>query len=103
MGHKWAGIGRMHRWRSLYQQGLSLNAGMDEVFTPIRKRGVRLFIHSQTSTGEPVEVWEWMNDFIPRFIIDVNTYPCQDYIQNMLVKGALSHLWIVCRADTTVI
>ena len=31
--------------------------------------GMKLLIHSQTST---VDVWEWISNFIPHFIIDVN-------------------------------
>ena len=26
--------------------------------------------------GATVEVWEWINNFIPHFIMDVITYPC---------------------------
>ena len=28
--------------------------------------------------GETVEVWERLSNFIPHFIMDVITYPCQD-------------------------
>ena len=28
--------------------------------------------------GATVEVWEWISDFIPHFIMDVITYPRQD-------------------------
>ena len=28
--------------------------------------------------GFPIEVWEWMSNFIPQFIMDVITYPCWD-------------------------
>ena len=28
--------------------------------------------------GTTVEVWEWMNNFIPYFIVDVITYPYFD-------------------------
>ena len=35
--------------------------------------------HSQTSTVQPVEVWEWTSYFILHFIIDVITYQFLDY------------------------
>ena len=38
--------------------------------------------------GCTVEVWEWINNLIPHFIMDVITYPCWDSIQTILVKGA---------------
>ena len=28
--------------------------------------------------GATVEVWKWISNFIPRFIVDVITYPCWD-------------------------
>ena len=28
--------------------------------------------------GCTVEVWEWMNNFIPHILMDVITYPCRD-------------------------
>ena len=49
------------------------------------KCGMKLLIHSQTSTV--VEVWEWIRNFIPHFIGDVITYPCNDWSWTMLVKG----------------
>ena len=33
-----------------------------------------------------VEVWDWISNFFPQFIMDVLTYPCWDLSQNMLVK-----------------
>ena len=30
--------------------------------------------------GTTVEVWEWISNFIPCFIMDVITYPCWDWI-----------------------
>ena len=36
----------------------------------------------------PVEVWDWISDFIPHFIIGVITYPYWDQSLSMLVKGA---------------
>ena len=30
--------------------------------------------------GVTVEVWEWINNFIPHFIMDVITHPCWDYM-----------------------
>ena len=28
--------------------------------------------------GATVDVWEWISDLIPHFIMDVITYPCKD-------------------------
>ena len=39
---------------------------------------VKLLIHSQTSTAAAVEVWEWISNFIPYFMMDVLTYPGWD-------------------------
>ena len=38
--------------------------------------------------GCTVEVWGWISDSIPHFMINVITYPCWDYSWIMLVKGA---------------
>ena len=35
-----------------------------------------------------VEVWEWISNSTPHFIIDIITYPSWDLSQPMLVKGA---------------
>ena len=37
--------------------------------------------------GCTVEVWKWISDFIPDFIIYIITYPCCDWSNTMLVKG----------------
>ena len=39
--------------------------------------------------GSTVGVWECINNFIPRFIIDVITYPWRDLSYSMLVKRPL--------------
>ena len=46
--------------------------------------------------GWTVEVWEWINDFIPHFIGHVITYPCWDEIESISVKGAPD---VLCGAD----
>ena len=38
--------------------------------------GMKLLIHSQTST---VEVWEWIGNFILHFIMGVITYSCSPF------------------------
>ena len=38
---------------------------------------MKLFIRSQTSAAT-VEIWEWMGNYISRFIMDVTTYLCWD-------------------------
>ena len=38
--------------------------------------------------GATIEVWKWVSNFIPHFIMGVITYPCYDLSQTMLVKGA---------------
>ena len=35
-----------------------------------------------------VEVWEWISNFTPQFIIDIITHPCLDLSLTMSVKGA---------------
>ena len=37
--------------------------------------------------GVTVEVWKWISNFIPYFIMDVITYPCLNQSWSMLVKG----------------
>ena len=34
-----------------------------------------------------IEVWEWISNFIPHFIMSVITYQCWDYSYTMFVKG----------------
>ena len=38
--------------------------------------------------GATLEVWEWVSNFIPHFIMGLITYPCWDLSWSMLVKGA---------------
>ena len=38
--------------------------------------------------GTPIEVWEWISNFIPCFVIDVITYPCRDQSWSIPVKEA---------------
>ena len=38
--------------------------------------------------GVAIDVWEWISNFIPHFIMDVITYSCWELNQSMLVKGA---------------
>ena len=38
--------------------------------------------------GVTLEVWEWISNFIPCFIMDVIMCPCWDWSQTMVVKGA---------------
>ena len=35
-----------------------------------------------------IEVWEWICNLVPYFIMDGNTYPCWDQSQSILIKGA---------------
>ena len=37
--------------------------------------------------GATVEIWEWMINFIPHYIMDVFTPPCWDLGWSKLVKG----------------
>ena len=39
--------------------------------------------------GYTVEIWEWINKFIPHFTVHVITYPYGDLSQSMLVKETL--------------
>ena len=45
--------------------------------------GMKLLIHSQTST---VEVWECISTFIPHFTRHMITYPCWDWSSSVLVN-----------------
>ena len=58
------------------------------------KCGMKFLIHSQTSNGCTVEVWECISNSIPHFIMDEISYLCwlRDLSQSMLVKGAPSSL-----------
>ena len=47
---------------------------------------MKLFINSQTSTVQTLEVWEWINNFILYFIMDVVTYPCMPWSKLTHVK-----------------
>ena len=38
--------------------------------------------------GCTIEVWEWINNFILHFKMDVIIFPCRDWSQSMLTKGA---------------
>ena len=49
---------------------------------------MKLLIHSQTSTLQTVNVWEWISKFIPHGIMDLITYQCCDLSQSMFVNGA---------------
>ena len=50
--------------------------------------------------GFSVEVWEWIKNFIPHFIIDVITYPCWDQSKSVLEKGTLKHKDLFIQLDT---
>ena len=39
--------------------------------------------------GAIVEIWEWISDFVPHFIVNVVTYPWWNYSESVLVKGAI--------------
>ena len=41
---------------------------------------------SQTSTVHTVDVWEWMSNFIPHFIIDVIIHPCRTFVCSLSVS-----------------
>ena len=46
------------------------------------------------SNGCTVEVWEWISNSIPHFIMAVITYRCWDQNWSMLVKGASPGGWV---------
>ena len=45
---------------------------------PIKKCRMNLLIYTQISKVAPVEVWEWISDFIPHFTRQNVTFPCRD-------------------------
>ena len=49
----------------------------------------KLFQNINTSAAD---VWEWISKFILHFTERVITYPCHNYNQPMLLKGALG-IW----------
>ena len=67
----------MDSWGAIYQHGLILITAWisnyihykvwDEIIYPF-----------PNFNGATVEVWEWINDFIPHFPGHVITYPCWD-------------------------
>ena len=90
---KQSAYGRHYMWESLlvipgvpfYWHELSLIPAWIRNHMPV-KCEMKLLIHSWTSmvqslnrlhsTVQLLEVWEWMSDFIPDFMMDVITYPC---------------------------
>ena len=46
--------------------------------------------------GCTVEVWEWINNFIPNFIMDVTTYPCWDVSQMGPRSSVASRMTAAC-------
>ena len=46
-----------------------------------------IYLSNQHFNGITVEVWEWISNFIPYFMMDVITYPCWDLSKTMSVKG----------------
>ena len=53
-----------------------------------------LLIHSQTSTVQ-LEVWEWISNFIPHFVMVIIAYPCWDLSLFLLVKGVLDEVFFI--------
>ena len=47
-----------------------------------------IYVSNHNFNGITVEVWEWISNFIPYFMMDVITYPCWDLSKTMSVKGA---------------
>ena len=45
--------------------------------------------------GCTVEVWEWIRNFIPHFVMDVITHPCRDLNGHVSKKGSqvTIHQW----------
>ena len=50
--------------------------------------GMKLFIHSQTSTVAPLKFGNVLSNFVLYFTGCVITYPCWDWSQSTLVMGA---------------
>ena len=50
--------------------------------------------------GTAIEVWEWTSNLIPHFMMDVIPYPCWDYNESMLVKGA-SAVWCLLKVSSS--
>ena len=62
-GHFIIGLTSIRAWRSNHMPGTV----WDEITYPF-----------PNLIGYTVEVWEWINNFIAHFIMDVDTYPCWD-------------------------
>ena len=75
---------------AIYQHGLNLIRACISNHSDTVKCGMKLLIHSQTSTVQAlgVEVWNWINNFTPHFIKDVITYMSWDYNLNHVGKWA---------------
>ena len=59
-------------WGPFYKNELTLIPAL--VITSLVKCGINYFPILKFN-GETVEVWEWISNFIPHFIMDVITYP----------------------------
>ena len=65
---------------------------MESNHSPVNCK-VKLVIHSQTSNGCTFEVWEMINNFIPRYIMDVVTYSWWDLSYSLLLKRGPWSSW----------
>ena len=50
--------------------------------------------------GYTVEVWEWINNFIPHFMMDVITYPCWNLKLNHVSKRGLRNVGKISQYPT---
>ena len=60
-------------WGPFHKYKLTLNPSLD-IYSCPEKYMMELSIRSQTSTTAPG--MEWINNFIPQFMVDVIIYPC---------------------------
>ena len=62
---------------SLLLTGISFDPSMDMYLMPSKVWGeiIYPFLNLNYAT---VEIWEWISNFIPPFIMDVISYPCWD-------------------------
>ena len=74
-------------WCPFYCYGLTFIPAWISISYIQKSCRMKLLINSQTSTVPATAgVWEWINNFIPLFMVAVITYPCWDWSQLMQVN-----------------
>ena len=83
-------------WGPFYKHGLTLTPAWISNRMPCKVLAeiTSLFPNFNDCT---IQVWKWISNFIPHFMVDVITYPCCDQCSSMLVKGPLEWGMMSCQ------